>query len=127
MANELENKYPGQYNDASIINSMFGNNADFSQYDFLSYILDTTPYSISLSDSKSGATGKMIMLAYKGMVSNGDKIYSFETPYVKGFQYGGPSTSSFHIFDSAGKSYNLVIGGAQSEMDYILSSIRPTK
>lgn len=129
VIDELEKSHPGQYNDVSFINFMFGDKLDSTQYDLFSYMLNVTPYSISLSDSKSEAIGKMMMLVYKGVVSLGDnKIYSFETPYLKGFQNGDPSpSSSFNVFDNHGRFYSLFIRGTQAEIDYILSSIRPTE
>ena len=102
-----------------------------SRYEFNKAILNVTPNQIKLSDSRNEISKKWILITAKllsasMLVKSGEKIYNFETPTMRGFQFGDPPNVILSIFDNSDHQYDLLISGSnQDEIDFILSFIKP--
>jgi hypothetical protein len=118
----------------------FGTETSFDTYFKMFYL---TPYQLNLFNPDDFKR-IFVLLLLKETSFNRGKIYKFETPNIKGFQFGEPinaankivkvkigdpnNTKRFvevEIFDKNDKQYELTFGGfSQKEIDYTLASIR---
>lgn len=72
--------------------SVYGEKAAQSDYEFLKLVLNTTPASIRLLDSKQDVGRKITLLTFKAIIPSDDSgIFAVQANGFKGFQYGDPS------------------------------------
>lgn len=121
----------GNPNDVEKVKAFFGEGILDSNYDFYSHILNTSPDQITIFTPKKEAMSKAILVVLKTVLvitpSGGNIIYSFVTDNnIKGFQWGRDEVRGrtlVTLFDQNDVQYEMVIGGTQEEIDFILSSI----
>ncbi len=103
-----------------------------SNYKFNESVLTTSPSTLSIFESKKEALADSVLLSLKLALILPFKggIYSFQTPDLRGFQYGDPAVSSgvkLQIFDNRDQEFHIGLKGAtQKDIDFILSSIKFT-
>ncbi len=104
-----------------------------TNYQFLKYTYNFKPNDISIFDSNNEIVVENAILRLKELVMvNGYDIYfnNFETPNIKGFQFGRPGVSKItllNIFDSNDQQYSIISSGKllkQEYIDYIISRIK---
>jgi hypothetical protein len=73
--------------------ALYGDKAAQSDYEFLQLVLNTTPGSIRLVDSKQDVGRKTTLLVFKALIAAGDdpSIFMVQANGFRGFQYGDPS------------------------------------
>jgi len=106
---------------------VFGSN--LTDYDMRKIILETTPADLSyFRNVKYNRMLHEILRLKRVSVMPSDGIYSFEAPYVCGFQFGTPEESlsiSLELYDE--KSTMLIVkvsrNVTQDEIDFFLSSL----
>lgn len=108
-----------------------------SRYDAVHTALQHVPKRLRLMDGWRGMMREVILTSAKmaHMGSGSARIFSFEGPNGRGFQIGDPARSpevKVHLFDSNDHHTQLSIRRysdsatlQQSEIDYIVRSIRP--
>ena len=100
-----------------------------TQYDLDNATFNVIPDQVTITTPGNDATLIALLLILKSaeLITAG-KLYSFNTGAIKGFQLGDPSAGRevvIYCYDSDGNRFTVVTGGTQSEIDYILASIRP--
>jgi hypothetical protein len=107
-------------------------------YAYRSRVLNTTPYDVRWFSSRErmAATSTSITLkSFDAQYMKGG-LYSFETPWLRGFQIGGPASDKqimVELFDPQDYKFKLMIGSkqpgsgkvSQSEINQIISTLRP--
>jgi hypothetical protein len=82
----------GSKTDPQHFRAEYGEKAAQSDYDFLRLILNATPGSIRLVDSKQDVVRTSTLLTFKVLIVPGDSgIFRVQANDFKGFQYGDPS------------------------------------
>jgi hypothetical protein len=120
------------------IKNVLGNDAGRSNYALRSRILRLTPKDLHIYAPRNEMVGDSILLLLKSISTKRIKggLYSFETPWVRGFQEGGPDQDemvTIEAFDSQDREIELYIGAeknatrkpSQADINRILSSLRP--
>lgn len=129
----LANEKPGSDNLRNF-EMLFGHEALSSEFNFYQAVLSTNINDLPLfSDRKKGVVGsilallKVLMNGMTAVSQKNDKIYSFQTDKVQGFQWGDPAidkTVYVDVFDLKGENHHwFSLWGTQNEIDYLLSSI----
>jgi len=101
-----------------------------SNYKFNESVLTTSPSTLNVFESKKEALADSVLLSLKLALILPFKggIYSFQTPELRGFQFGDPAVSDgvkLQIFDNRDREFHIGLKGAtQKDIDFILSSIR---
>ncbi len=99
-----------------------------SEYDIENLILNTTPTKVNFFSPNEEITITLNILMVKSVSTLGDKIYSFETNNLKGFQFtklDSPQNVRIHIFDNQDRCFEFVFDGIAIDIvDSILSSIK---
>jgi hypothetical protein len=119
------------------VGKIFGKKAVNSNYDLRSKILYLTPRDLSLFSSRQEMAGNSILLLMKSIWTKRIKggLYSFETPWIRGFQEGSPAEDDMTIidgFDAHDREIELWVGSekgankpSQADINRILYSLRP--
>jgi hypothetical protein len=119
------------------VGKLFGKKAVSSNYDLRSKILYLTPRDLSLFSSRQEMAGNSILLLMKSIWTKRIKggLYSFETPWIRGFQEGSPAEDDMTIidgFDAHDREIELWVGSdkgankpSQADINRILYSLRP--
>jgi len=103
-----------------------------SNYKFNESVLMTNPGTLSIFESRKEVLADSVLLSLKLALILPFKggIYSFQTPSLRGFQYGDPAVSGgvkLQIFDKKDQEFHIGLKGAtQKDIDFILSSIKFT-
>lgn len=101
-----------------------------SNYKFNKSVLATSPGSLSIFESKKEVLADSVLLSLKLVTLLPFKggVYSFQTPSLRGFQYGDPAVSDgiiLQIFDNKDQEFKIGLRGAtQKDIDFILSSMK---
>ncbi|MBI2097028.1 MAG: hypothetical protein HYT40_02665 [Candidatus Sungbacteria bacterium] len=114
--------------DFKTIEALYGKEATRSNYAVFKSVMHSTPAALSIFSSSRNSLPQLILVTLKrALVLNaGEGLYEFETPAIKGFQFGDAESRyiSITFFDKDDKTYRLNIRGASPKyLDYILSSI----
>ncbi|GEM_PF-1881264 len=120
----------GSQNDLQRLLDFLGVDALGSNYKFSESILATSPDTLSIFVSKNEALADSVLLSLKLtlIVPFKGGIYSFQTPSLRGFQYGDPAVSNgvkLQIFNDKDQEFHIGLKGAtQKDIDFILSSVK---
>jgi hypothetical protein len=119
------------------IEDVFGWEGTRSNYALLSKELNLTPGDVRLFSSRREIIANYLFLNLKNINSQRFKngLYSFETPWIRGFQEGDLVRDRgvvIEAFDQQDRRLMLIIGAkpgtscfAQSDLNRIISSVRP--
>ena len=120
------------------IKNVFGDDATRSRYALRSKILRLTPQDLHIFSSRQEMVGNSMLLLLKSILTKRLKggLYSFETPWVRGFQEGGPEQDQMVIieaFDSQDREIEIYVGAeksaagkpSQADSNRILYSLHP--
>ena len=113
------------------VKAFFGGRILDSNYDFYNHILNLSPDQITIFTPKKEASAKSVLVVLKSLLviapGGESEIFSFSSNNnIKGFQWGKPDAERIvpiTLFDPNDVQYEIVIGGNQEEIDFILSSI----
>jgi hypothetical protein len=107
-------------------------------YAYRSRLLNTTPADVRWFSSRERMEATSTWITLKSFDTPYMKggLYSFETPWFRGFQIGGPSSDKqimVELFDPQDYKFKLMIGSkqpgsdkvSQSEINQIISTLRP--
>jgi len=136
--NFLQDFLRGQSQDAvDKEKALFGDKGLASNYDFYAAILAANLNDLSIFSSNQQmarglylSTLKLLMMGMTTLIEH-DKIYSFRTKNVEGFQWGDPEINikgiHFDIFDLQGENHHWFSAwGTQGDIDAILNSLEFT-
>ena len=108
-----------------------------SDYAFRSKTLNLTPRDIHLFSSPKEIIGRVVLLSIKDVERERFKngLYSFETPWMRGFQEGDLERDKgvvIEAFDKQDRLLTLTVGAnpskscfSQSDLNRIVFSLRP--
>jgi len=119
------------------IQEVFGPDATRSSYAILSKTLNLTPNDLHLFSPRREIVGNAVMLIIKGVelqrFKNG--LYSFATPWMRGFQEGDVGRDRdvvIDAFDNQDRLLMLIVGAkpdkaclTQADLSHIIFSLRP--
>jgi len=120
----------------AVVRFNFGGELIDSDYALLSRTLYLTPRDLRLSWSRREMAGNSVLLTIKGIdvVHMRNGLYSFQTDWLRGFQYGNPTHDrvvNIDAFDEQGRKIWILIGTkpdspklSQAEINRILYSLR---
>lgn len=110
---------------------LFGENNLKSDYLLQKHLFEVNPDQINVFTPRKEAIKKMLLLNYKitqTMLGASEKyIYNFQTPFIKGFQFGNTpkNGNGIEFYDNSDNRFYLgSVGLNQDEIDTILSSIK---
>lgn len=102
-------------------------------YELARWLLYTNPDELKISSSETYIRNSILLIPLKILLikGEGDAIFEFETPRVRGFQIGNPqkekmSTIQLLLFTKQDTVYNIMVSGSnisQPDIDSLLSSI----
>jgi hypothetical protein len=120
------------------VKNVFGEEATRSKYALRSKILHLTPQDLHIFSTRREMVGNSLLLLLKSIWTKRIKggLYSFETPWVRGFQEGGPAQDDMVIieaFDPQDREIELYVGSekgavqrpSQADINRILYSLHP--
>jgi hypothetical protein len=119
--------------------SIWGADAMRSRYAFRSTMLNLTPADLHLFASRQKMVADSVLLTLKGAYVSERKhgLYSFQTAWFRGFQYGAPAQDDgvkIEAFDAQDREVEMIVGcghrisprPSQADINRILFSLRPT-
>ncbi len=99
-----------------------------TQYDLDNAVYNATPAQVTITTPGNDAVLIALLLTLKEVELTGaGPIYSFDTGVIKGFQLGDPTPGKsvpIYCYDHSGNKFTVITSGTQSEIDYILASIK---
>lgn len=122
------------------LKNVFGEEATRSKYALDSKIWNLTPGNLQLFSSRQEMVSNSVLLIMKDifLLKHKGGLYTFETPWFRGFQVGGPAQDDMVIidaFDASDRKIAIYIGSkhdanprpSQADINGILSSLRPSR